>query len=177
MEESEQRNERVFVFLAETRDVALARTRRRAGMKKGGRKSRGRKRPGSSTSARTAGGSWAGDVRAVQRFSFGVVSRPPESIFPRFPSETGLVLGAPQKVTQILNNLISNAFKYSEPGVEIQTSVREFDFQQCNKYQIVVEDTGIGMSQAFGSICSNLAPARPISPPTPPPAPVWACPS
>lgn len=26
--------------------------------------------------------------------------------------------------------------------------MREFDFQQYNKYQIVVEDTGIGMSQA-----------------------------
>ena len=66
-----------------------------------------------------------------------------------FDIQHSLVLGDQQKLTQILNNLISNAFKYSEQGAEIRVSVREFDFQQYNKYQIVVEDTGIGMSQAF----------------------------
>ena len=66
-----------------------------------------------------------------------------------FDIQHSVVLGDPQKLTQILNNLISNAFKYSESGAEIRVSVREFDFQQYNKYQIVVEDTGIGMSQAF----------------------------
>ncbi|OUQ81568.1 ATP-binding protein [Flavonifractor sp. An100] len=66
-----------------------------------------------------------------------------------FDIQHRVVLGDPQKLTQILNNLISNSLKYSEPGAEIRVSVREFDFQQYNKYQIVVEDTGIGMSQAF----------------------------
>ena len=44
-EESEQRNERGFAYLGGTRDMALAKTRRRAGVKKSRRKSRGRKRP------------------------------------------------------------------------------------------------------------------------------------
>lgn len=59
------------------------------------------------------------------------------------------VIGDPFKLGQILNNLISNAIKYSEGGAEIDVSVRQYDFQQHSKYQFVVEDTGIGMSESF----------------------------
>lgn len=55
------------------------------------------------------------------------------------------VVGDGFKIGQILNNLLSNALKYSNPGAEI----RQFDFQRHSKYQIVVEDTGIGMSEQF----------------------------
>lgn len=59
------------------------------------------------------------------------------------------VLGDPVRLGQILNNLISNAIKYSDTGAKIDISVRQFDFQQHSKYQFVVEDTGFGMSQSF----------------------------
>ena len=60
-----------------------------------------------------------------------------------------VVLGDEKKLTQIINNLLSNAVKYTERGDRISLEARQFSFQQHSKYQIVVEDTGIGMSPAF----------------------------
>ena len=60
-----------------------------------------------------------------------------------------LVMGDPFKLGQILTNLLSNSFKYSETGAEVRVTVRQFDFHQHSKYQIVVEDTGQGMSEQF----------------------------
>ncbi len=59
------------------------------------------------------------------------------------------VEGDPHRLGQILNNLLSNAFKYSEPGDRVTLAVKQFDFQQHSKYQFTVEDTGIGMSEQF----------------------------
>lgn len=54
------------------------------------------------------------------------------------------------RLTQVLNNLISNAVKYSGEGARITVSVKEMNFRQGHgKYQIVVADTGIGMSPEF----------------------------
>lgn len=60
-----------------------------------------------------------------------------------------IVMGDEKKLTQIINNLLSNAVKYTDPGGRITLEARQFSFQQHNKYQIVVEDTGVGMSSAF----------------------------
>lgn len=60
-----------------------------------------------------------------------------------------LVLGDEKKITQIVNNLLSNAVKYTNAGDSIRLEARQFVFQQYSRYQIVVEDTGIGMSQEF----------------------------
>ena len=60
-----------------------------------------------------------------------------------------IVIGDEKKLIQIINNLLSNAMKYSDPGDSIRLDAKQFDFQQHSKYQIVVEDTGIGMSPAF----------------------------
>lgn len=59
------------------------------------------------------------------------------------------VMGDEKQISQIVNNLLSNAVKYSDPGDTIRLEAREFDFQEHSKYQIVVEDTGIGMSPEF----------------------------
>ena len=59
------------------------------------------------------------------------------------------VVGDEKKLSQIVNNLLSNAIKYSEPGDTILLEARQFDFQKHSKYQIVVRDTGIGMSADF----------------------------
>ncbi len=64
-------------------------------------------------------------------------------------AKNSMVLGDAQRLGQILTNLISNAFKYSNPGASIAVRVREFVFEQHSKYEIVVEDTGIGMSPNF----------------------------
>lgn len=59
------------------------------------------------------------------------------------------VVGDEGKITQIVNNLLSNAVKYTNSGGRVRLEARQFHFQQHSKYQILVEDTGIGMSAEF----------------------------
>ena len=63
--------------------------------------------------------------------------------------QNSLVMGDEKKISQIVNNLLSNAVKYSDPGDRISLEARQFVFRQYSRYQIVVEDTGIGMSEEF----------------------------
>ena len=59
------------------------------------------------------------------------------------------VYGDSFRLTQILNNLLSNAVKFSSAGDKIRISVREMEQKEYSKYQIVVSDTGAGMSEEF----------------------------
>lgn len=60
-----------------------------------------------------------------------------------------LVLGDKNMLSQILNNLLSNAFKYSDAGATICLEVTQIDYKQSSQYRFVVADTGIGMSKEF----------------------------
>ena len=53
------------------------------------------------------------------------------------------------KISQILNNLLSNALKYTDPGDSISVEIRQKEHKDCVRYQIVVTDTGIGISEKF----------------------------
>lgn len=56
----------------------------------------------------------------------------------------------PARLGQILNNLLSNAIKYSQEGAKIHVSLKELNHQPGHsKYQLVVQDTGIGMSKEY----------------------------
>lgn len=59
------------------------------------------------------------------------------------------VYGDSFRLTQVLNNLLSNAVKFTKPGDRITLTVREIERSEYTKYQIVVEDTGAGMSEEF----------------------------
>lgn len=59
------------------------------------------------------------------------------------------VIGDPFRITQIMNNLLSNAFKFTEEGDNVSLEVSEVENQEYAKYKIVVSDTGIGMSEEF----------------------------
>lgn len=59
------------------------------------------------------------------------------------------VFGDAFKLEQIMNNLLSNAFKYSNAGAEVVVKVRQQISMNKSKYQIIVSDTGIGMSEDF----------------------------
>lgn len=59
------------------------------------------------------------------------------------------IKGDELKIVQILNNLLSNAFKYSESGDNILLDVKELEYRQYHKIQFIIKDTGIGMSESF----------------------------
>lgn len=60
-----------------------------------------------------------------------------------------IVNGDVVKINQIFNNLLSNALKYTEPGDSISVEVSQRENKECTRYQIVVADTGIGISEKF----------------------------
>ncbi len=59
------------------------------------------------------------------------------------------VVGDPLRISQILNNLLSNAFKFTERGGRISFQVKQFETGGYSRYQFVIEDDGIGMSPEF----------------------------
>ena len=60
-----------------------------------------------------------------------------------------VVCGDPLRLTQILNNLISNAVKFTERGDCITVSLKQVKRSRHGRYMFVVEDTGAGMSKEF----------------------------
>lgn len=57
----------------------------------------------------------------------------------------------PQRIRQVLANIISNSVKFTPAGGMIVFSVREFDSRKpgCASYSFTVKDSGIGMSREF----------------------------
>lgn len=60
-----------------------------------------------------------------------------------------VVLGDPFRLTQVLNNLISNAMKFTKKGGSVHVEVCQVEYSQHAKYQFVITDTGRGMSKEF----------------------------
>lgn len=64
--------------------------------------------------------------------------------------EHNLVCGDFPRIGQILNNIISNAIKYTPAGGIVAFSVKEIVHQgTVSKYQFTVADTGFGMTEEF----------------------------
>ena len=55
------------------------------------------------------------------------------------------------KVKEVLLNILSNAYKYTPPGGQIDLTVTELPSDQpgCAQYRTVISDTGIGMTESF----------------------------
>ena len=63
--------------------------------------------------------------------------------------KTVQVMGDPFRINQILNNLLSNAFKFTGEGDSIRLAVSQIESREFVKIAFRVEDTGIGMSEEF----------------------------
>ena len=59
------------------------------------------------------------------------------------------VLGDPVRLDQILNNLLSNALKYTRSGGSVRVSLTQDRAGAVGSYRLVVADTGIGMDPAY----------------------------
>lgn len=59
------------------------------------------------------------------------------------------VFSDPFRLKQILNNLLSNAFKFTKEGDKITLRAKQLGQGNFSKYQFEIIDTGIGMSQQF----------------------------
>ena len=88
------------------------------------------------------------------------------------------VLCDPARLGQILNNLVSNSLKYSEPGARVTVTLREVNHQNGHAstswwWRIPAS----ACRRSSSSICSSPSPgsSRPL-PPARSPAPGWACP-
>lgn len=60
-----------------------------------------------------------------------------------------MIKGDPARLGQIINNLVSNAMKFTHPGDRISVTLRQMDEGRRNNYLFTVEDTGSGMSEEF----------------------------
>ncbi len=60
----------------------------------------------------------------------------------RLPSEPAMVLADAQRIMQVLENLISNAIKFSKPGGKITIELREHE----REYEVIVTDQGKGIA-------------------------------
>lgn len=59
------------------------------------------------------------------------------------------VKGDSFRLGQIMNNLLSNAFKFTAPGDSISVCIRQAEEQSKDVFRIIVSDTGAGMSEEF----------------------------
>ena len=59
------------------------------------------------------------------------------------------VLADPFRIGQVINNLVSNALKFTSSGDTISVSLTQLESQGSPKYKLVVSDTGIGMEPDF----------------------------
>jgi len=60
-----------------------------------------------------------------------------------------IIKGDPARLGQIINNLVSNAMKFTNPGDTISVSLRQMTEGRRNNYLFLVKDTGIGMSAEY----------------------------
>ena len=53
------------------------------------------------------------------------------------------------RINQILNNILSNALKFTKADDKIDVIVEQVEENSLSQYKIIISDTGIGMSKEF----------------------------
>jgi signal transduction histidine kinase len=60
----------------------------------------------------------------------------------RLPRVPAMVVGDANRITQVLDNLLSNALKFSKPGGKVMVEIRELE----REYEVIVSDQGKGIA-------------------------------
>ena len=93
------------------------------------------------------------DLRTCVEECLGVfriqAEREGKNLREEFQAERTVLLGDDFRIQQILNNLLSNAFKFTPEHGTISLSVHQLDSGDYANYKFVISDTGIGMSPGF----------------------------
>lgn len=93
------------------------------------------------------------DLRACVEACLGAfrvqAEREEKTLREAFQAERTLLLGDDFRIQQVLNNLLSNAFKFTPAHGTISLSVQQLDGGDYANYKFVISDTGIGMSPEF----------------------------
>ena len=63
--------------------------------------------------------------------------------------QNSVIKGDSARLGQIINNLVSNAMKFTKRGDTVSVSLRQMDEGKRNNYLFTIEDTGAGMSEEF----------------------------
>lgn len=59
------------------------------------------------------------------------------------------VLADPFRIGQVINNLVSNAMKFTSPGDSVSVSLTQLESPGAPQYKLVVSDSGMGMEADF----------------------------
>lgn len=59
------------------------------------------------------------------------------------------IMGDPARIVQVLNNLLSNAFKFTSEKDSISVRIQQIEAVGRAQYQFIVSDSGIGISKEF----------------------------
>lgn len=81
---------------------------------------------------------------------FYAIAKTQDKIFKlSFDIKDHIVLSHAFAIKQLLNNIISNSFKYSAAKAKILVEVKQLSFENIAKYKIIIKDTGFGISKKF----------------------------
>ena len=78
-------------------------------------------------------------AKAMKRYDVGMI----------ILKENNKIKGDYHKLWHILNNLLSNAFKYTHENDSISLTINQIQDTKALYYNFVIKDNGIGMSKAF----------------------------
>jgi PAS domain S-box-containing protein len=83
----------------------------------------------------------------IHSFSFKAMEKGIDLLYNNLLPQTINVKGDPYRLTQVLNNIVGNALKFTEKGNITLTTAVKFEKEEWVAIEFLVEDTGIGIEK------------------------------